>query len=179
MQSKKYTMNAAVIAPGDILLFYHPRGVELVISFLTKSSFYHVAIALNQHELIEAVASGVIRSALETKRGKRFLVISPRSKDAARAAVVWAKSKIGDGYDPADLVSIALDRIFAHLHVYFARKGRFTCGEFVATAYKQAGSNLIPNVNPQDVVPADFARLLPRKVRSTFFGANSLGLRTP
>lgn len=168
MRSKKTAADTTVIVPGSILLFYHPRGMALFISLLTRSPFYHVAIGVNQKELIEAVPRGVVKTPLAAKRNNHFLVIAPASKDVAHAALVWAKSKIGDGYDPADLVSIAFDRIFAHLHVYLARKGRFTCGEFVATAYKEAGSNLIPHAKLEEVVPADFAHLLPRKIRQCF-----------
>lgn len=151
---------AGEIAPGSIALFYRPRGTALLISLFTKSPYYHVAIASNEHELIEALPSGVVRTALAEKRREHFYVIPPPSKKAADAATKWAESKIGDGYDTADLIAIACDRIFAHLHLYLARKDRFTCGEFVATAYEKAGHALIPNADPEVVVPADFGPLL-------------------
>jgi uncharacterized protein YycO len=160
VQKSKAKTNTEEIEPGSIVLFYRPRGKEWLISFFTKSPYYHVGLMLNQDELVEAVPSGVVRTALAEKRNKNFHVIPPPSKEAASAAVRWAKSKIGDGYDPADLLAIALDRIFAHLHIYVSAKDRFTCGEFVAQSYKEAGADLIPDIEVEEVVPADFARLL-------------------
>jgi hypothetical protein len=46
------------------------------------------------------------------------------------------------------------------LHVNKTVGDRYTCGEFVALAYRQAGRDLIPGIEPEDVEPADFARLL-------------------
>ena len=153
------------IEPGSIALFYRPRGKDWLISFFTKSPYYHVALMVDQKELIEAVPSGVVRTALAEKRNKHFHVIAPPSKEAGSAAVRWAKSKIGDGYDPKDLLAIAFDRMFAHLHIYVAAKDRFTCAEFVAQCYKEAGADLVPDVKVEEVVPADFARLLRGTVR--------------
>jgi len=151
-------------APGSILLFNRPRGLSWVISLLTRSPYYHVAIALNEAELIEAMPSGVTLTTM-AKKNEPFLVIPPPSKEAASAATKWAKAKIGDGYDPEDLLAIACDRIFGHLHIFLARKNRFTCGEFVATAYKEAGIKLIPKIRLEDTEPADFARLLSKRTR--------------
>jgi uncharacterized protein YycO len=153
--------NTGVIEPGSIALFYSPRGKDWFISFFTKSPYYHAAIMLDKDELVEAIPSGVVRTPLAKKRNKHFRVIAPPSKEIGLAVVRWAKSKIGDGYDPADLLAIALDRVFAHLHIYVAAKDRFTCGEFVAQAYKEVGVVLIPDVKVEEIVPADFARLLP------------------
>ena len=103
---------------------------------------------------------GVIRTALETKRGERFATIDPPTKAAAEQAVAWAIRNIGDGYDPKNLISLAFGRVFAHLHVDFTSRNRYTCGEFVATAFKKAGKPLFADLEPEDVVPADFSRLL-------------------
>jgi len=154
--------SAVDIAPGSIALFFRPHGTAWLISLFTKSPFYHVAITLNENELIEALPSGVVRTALAQKRREHFYLIPPPSKEAAQTAIRWAESKIGDGYDPADLIAIACDRIFAHLNIYLAHKDRFTCGEFVATAYEKAGRELVPNAEPEVVVPADFGPLLPQ-----------------
>lgn len=153
---------AADIAPGSIALFYRPHGSAWLISLFTKSPYYHVAIALSENELIEALPSGVVKTALVKKRHEHFYLIPPPSKKAAETAIEWAESKLGAGYDPADLIAIACDRIFARLHVYVARKDRFTCGEFVATAYDKAGHDLVPDAELELVVPADFGPLLPQ-----------------
>jgi uncharacterized protein YycO len=148
------------ISPGDILLFYRPPGRFSLTTIFTRSPYYHVAIAVDERYIIEAMPVGVIRTALETKRGERFAIIDPPTKAAAEQAVAWAIRNIGDGYDPKDLVSLAFGRVFAHLHVNFTSRNRYTCGEFVATAFKKAGKPLFADLEPEEVVPADFARML-------------------
>lgn len=151
------------MAPGDIFLFHHPRGKSKLIAWLTKSPFYHVAIGVNPNEVIEAMPSGVVRTNLD-KRPKDEFVVIPAPKGGGQAALEWAQSKIGDGYDARDLIGLGLDRVFTHLHINYVRGDRFTCGEFVATAFQNAGARLFPDIGPEDVLPADFARLLPENV---------------
>jgi uncharacterized protein YycO len=151
--------------PGDIVLFYGAHGLAKLISFFTKSRYYHVAIAINSRDLVEAVPRGVIRCSLHSRRNAKFVVIPPPTHSVGTAALKWAESRVGDGYDPGDLLAIAFDRIFAHLHLGYYSADRFTCGEFVATAFHKAGSHLFSDLDPADVVPADFARLLPKEAR--------------
>lgn len=151
------------IAAGDILLFYRPRGLGIFVSLLTRSPYYHVALGIDSKRLVEAVANGVIQSDLDSKRGKRFVVIPPQDKASAERAVSWAIGKIGDGYDPKDLLAIALGRIFGRLQVHFVTGDRYTCAEFVAMAFKEGGADLFPDLDPEEVIPADFARLLPAR----------------
>ena len=155
-------MGQPSMASGDIMLFYHPRGVARLISFFTRSPYYHVAIAENPNELIEAVPRGVVRTSLASKGKARFVIVSSPGKEPAKAALHWAESKVGDGYDPSDLLAIALDRIFTQVHVNLVHGDRFTCGEFIATAFKETGVVLFPDLDLEDVVSADFARLLPK-----------------
>lgn len=145
---------------GDILLFYEPKGQFKLITFFTRSPYYHVALAVDENYIIEAMPRGVVRTAIDAKRGKRWHVIHSPSAQAAEQAVDWAIQHIGDGYDPKDLISLGLDRVFAHLHINFTSPGRFTCGEFVAAAFKSAGRPLFKDLEPEDTMPSDYARLL-------------------
>ncbi len=160
-------VTSTTMTAGDILLFYEPRGRISLVTLLTRSSCYHVAICVDAKYIIEAMPRGVIRTDIATKRGERFLIIPPPSESAADSAVKWAIKHIGDGYDPKDLVSLALDRVFAHLRINYISGGRFTCSEFVATAYEKAGKPLFSDIAPQKAVPSDFARLLPESARKT------------
>ena len=132
----------------------------MLVSLLTRSPYYHVALGIDSKRLVEAMANGVVQSDIESKRGEHFLVTPAPNKKAERA-VRWAKGKIGDGYDPNDLVAIALERTFKGLHVHFVTGDRYTCAEFVTMAFKEAGHILFPDLDPEEVIPADFARLLP------------------
>ncbi|HLJ82877.1 MAG TPA: hypothetical protein VKT51_01720 [Candidatus Eremiobacteraceae bacterium] len=146
---------------GDIVLFYQPKGHFKLVTLFTRSPYYHVAIAVDERYIVEAMPRGVVRTAIESKRGRRWVVIDPPDKKVAERAVAWAIKRIGDGYDPWDLISLGLDRLFAHLHVNFTSRGRYTCSEFVAAAFKAAGKPLLKDLEPEDTLPSDFARLLP------------------
>jgi len=150
-----------MIVPGDIVLFYRPRGLSQFISLVTRSPFYHVAIAAGDDTVIEAVPSGVRCRNVNPDGHKRSYVTIPSPDGACDAALAWAKTQIGDGYDSRDLVGLVLDRMLAHAHVNYVAGDRYTCGEFVALAFERAGARLFPDLDSADVVPADFARFLP------------------
>jgi hypothetical protein len=93
--------------------------------------------------------------------GHEFVVIPPPNAAGPRA-LDWAKSKLGDGYDNVGLAVLVLERIFMHLHINYRPSGdRFTCAEFVARAFEEAGTPLFPDLKSPEVIPADFARLIP------------------
>jgi uncharacterized protein YycO len=148
-------------APGDILLFYHPRGLSRFITLLTRSPFYHVAIYAGSHEVIEAIPSGVVRRDINPQGRVRHHLVIAAPKGKGPATLAWAETKIGDGYDSKNLAGLVLDRVFAHLHVNFVIGDRYTCGEFVASAFEAVDVRLFSDIDAADVLPADFARLLP------------------
>ena len=155
-------------SPGDIVIFYGPHNpLSAAISLLTRSTFYHVAIVAEHNDVIEATPKGVMRTSMDSKRNHKFVAIPAPSESAGRAALKWAEAQVGDGYDPADLLAIVLDRMFRHLHINLVHGDRYTCGEFVATAFDKAGLRLFPDIDCEAVVPADFARLLPQRKHQT------------
>jgi hypothetical protein len=58
---------------------------------------------------------------------------------------------------------ILLDRVVHAAKVHYEPFGKYSCGEFVARAYREAGVVLFPDLQDADVEPADFARFLPKK----------------
>jgi uncharacterized protein YycO len=150
---------------GDILLFYRPVGKDRVISLVTKSPYFHVALGCEPYGVVEAVPRGVRRRDLSTARAQHPYVVIPAFPDSGEAAAAWALTQVGDGYDTADLAVIVLHRIFKIFRINYTVGDRFTCGEFVASAYEHAGRRLFPDIDTEDVVPADFVRFLPEKLR--------------
>ncbi|HKW44274.1 MAG TPA: hypothetical protein VJN22_01370 [Candidatus Eremiobacteraceae bacterium] len=148
---------------GDILLFYRARGINRFITLVTKSPFYHVAISLGGELIVEARPKGVEKNDLRKRRGGEIFtrIPAPGTDDEADNAARWTISKVGDGYDAAGVVAMVLDRAFVQLHVNKVVGDRYSCGEFVALAYRQAGRDLFPDIEAEDVAPGDFARLLP------------------
>lgn len=150
---------------GDLLLFYRARGRDRVISLVTGSPFFHVALAGSEHVILEAVPRGVRRRDLRTEPDRHPFLVIPAFADHRAAAVRWAETQVGDGYDAVDIGVIVLHRIFRLFAVNYTIGDRYTCGEFVARAYDEAGKRLFPDIDTADVVPADFRRFLPAPLR--------------
>lgn len=146
--------------PGDLLLYFHARGMNRIITWFTRSPYYHVAFYEGDFKLIEARPKGVVRQDMRTRKGGGHFRVIPSPTGKSLEALQWAQSKVGDGYDHFDLVVIVLEHIFHHLHLNYTPRDKFTCGEFVAMAFQQVGAPLFPDRSPADVVPADFAKFL-------------------
>ncbi len=157
------TRDALPIKPGRIVVFYGARGLTRAISLATHSPFYHVAIAAGGSKVIEAIPSGVTCRDVHPGRPRRFLTL-PAPDATGPTALAWARTQIGDGYDSRDFLGLVLDRLMPEAHVNVASGDRFTCGEFVAAAFRRAGSILFPDMDDADVVPADFARFIPASI---------------
>lgn len=163
--------------PGDILLFNRAKGLNRIITWFTNSPFYHVGISLGEGRVVEARPRGVvIRNLLGKEGDKRFEIIPAENiggREAALAAMKWAQTQVGDGYDPFNVAAIILDRSFSCIACNTTLPGRWACGEFVATAFEEAGVELFPEHDIAIVVPADYAPFL-RKVPQTATGATQL-----
>lgn len=151
--------------PGDILLFKRARGLNRMITWFTKSRFYHVGIFEGGTNVIEARPRGVVRRDLNGPDGDRAFTVIPAPEGKGEQALNWAKGQIGDGYDPIDVFVIILETIFKNLKLNYSSDNKYSCGEFVATAYQEAGIDLFPGQEPARTVPADFEKYLPWKRR--------------
>jgi hypothetical protein len=149
--------------PGDLLLFHNARGMNRIITVFTGSPFYHVAMYVSKDNAIEATLKGVGYRDLR-KPGNSYVVV-PAPAGNGCAAVAWAKTQVGDSYAGLDLAVIAVDRFFRFIHFNYTPPGKYSCGEFVETAYEHAGARLIPDRDLDDVVPGDFARFVPAAER--------------
>ena len=133
----------------------------MVISFLTRSPYYHVAIFEQGTDTIEARQRGVVRRDLRTKEGGHVFTVIPAPEGKGQLALDWARAKIGSKFDRLDFLVILIDRLVTRLRLHYQSFGAYSCGEFVAKAFSAAGVRLFPDLNDDDVEPADFARFLP------------------
>ncbi len=146
--------------PGDILLFVHGhRLFDDFIKLMTLSKYYHAAIYASQGNVWEARPRGVELNSLQGRRGT-FVVI-PAAGGKGREALAWAETQKGAGYDRIDNLVILLEHVFVRLHLNIVPKGKYSCAEFVATAFYHAGERLFPDRDLNDIEPKDFARLRP------------------
>ncbi len=146
--------------PGDILLFHRAAGLNRFITWFTRSPYYHVAIYAGNNCVIEARPKGVVRRDLRTREGGHHFVVIADPTGKGREALNWAETKVGEGYDRADVAVIILERVFQHLHINHTPRDKFACGEFVAMAFQEVGAPLFTGRAPADIVPGDFASLL-------------------
>ena len=154
----------AMAKPGDILLFDQPKGgLGAIISLVTRSTYYHVAIFDEATYTIEARQRGVVRRDLRTPEGGHTFTVIAAPEGKGQLALDWARAKIGAKFDRLDFLVILIDRFVTRLRLHHHGFGAYSCGEFVAKAFSAAGVRLFPDLNDDDVEPADFARLLPKK----------------
>jgi uncharacterized protein YycO len=145
-----------------MLLFSQPKGgLGTIISFVTRSSYYHVAIFEGGTMTIEARQRGVVRRDLRSKEGGHVFTVIPAPEGKGAVALDWARAKIGSKFDRLDFLVILVDRLVTRLRLHYHSFGAYSCGEFVAKAFDAAGARLFPDLNDDDVEPADFARFLP------------------
>ena len=156
----------ATAKPGDILLFDQPKGgLGTIISLVTRSTYYHVAIFEGETFTIEARQRGVVRRDLRTKEGGHTFRVIPAPEGKGPIALDWARAKIGSKFDRLDFLVILVDRFITRLRLHYHGFGAYSCGEFVAKAFTAAGVRLFHDLNDDDVEPADFARFLPPSER--------------
>lgn len=148
--------------PGDIFLFHRAQGLNRVITWFTRSRYYHVAIFAGGYEVIEARPRGVVRRDLRGKEGAHHYIVLPQSESAGMNALAWAESKIGDRYDHLDIFVIVAERVFRHLRINYTARNKFTCGKFIACAFSETGADLFPGRNTAGIVPANFAHFVIR-----------------
>ena len=153
--------------PGDILLFAGAKGINLLIAWFGGTPYFHAAIYAGDDEIVEARPSGVARRNLTTKYGSHCIAVlpAPGGRDCGRKALAWAQTQIGAPYDPIDLLVIFLERVFRKWQINYTTKNKYSCGEFVARAWIEAGNPLLPQRDPDDTQPADIAKLLPDGVK--------------
>ncbi len=130
---------------------------------MTRSPYYHAALFDRDTFTIEARQRGVVRRDLRSKEGGHTWTVIPAPQGYGPSALEWARSQIGDKFDRLDLLVILIDRVFRRLQIHYEPFGKYSCGEFVARAFREAGVVLFPELQDADVEPADFARFLPKK----------------
>lgn len=143
---------------GDILLFHNAKGINKLITMLTGSPFYHAALYSGDGNVVEAIASGVVNGNLIGREKDYVVIASPHGR--GEEAMLWAETQIGDGYDFMDLAFIFLERICKIIHYNYTSASKYSCGEFVATAYDKAGVHNYPKSELSEVIPGDFAQFV-------------------
>lgn len=145
--------------PGDILLFFRPaRKRDYIIQMFTNSPFYHAALYAGEGQVIEARPRGVARNDLRGR--EENFVVAPAPEGKGAEALAWAETRIGDAFNRNDMLVIALEHLFTHWDINYTTPNEYTCAEFVTTAYQHAGVRLFPDLDLDEVAPANLAAFL-------------------
>ena len=147
--------------PGDILLFQRARGLNRIITWFSRSRFYHVGLYAGETFVVEARPVGVVRRdlSLPGNDGHFRVIAAPPGK--GRAALRWAEKQIGDGYAPFSVLTLVCDRLFRNWNINITQPDQYSCGELVAESFAESGVALFPGRANEQVAPWDFARFLP------------------
>lgn len=145
---------------GDILLFNRARKWNRLITWFTRSQYYHVAIYEGKHHVVEARPRGVVRRDLNGPDGDKAFDVIAAPEGKGIAALQWAQKQIGKRYSKRDVFILIMERVFSSLDLNYRTRGKFSCGELVTCAFKNAGVTLFPDINSEIVVPADFEQLI-------------------
>lgn len=146
--------------PGDILLFYNAGGLARLVTWYSGSPFYHVAIYAGEGHVLEARPRGVVRRDLSGPIGGRDFAVIRAPGQSGPEALAWAQRHLGDNYGFLNVAGLMLDRVFQHLNLNRTLPGQWSCGDYVATAFAQAGHDLFAGRNSANLLPKDFALLL-------------------
>jgi hypothetical protein len=122
-----------------------------------------VALFEQESFTIEARQRGVVRRDLRAKEGGHTWTVIPAPQGHGADALGWAVSQIGDRFDRVDFLVILLDRIVRVLRIHYEPFGKYSCGEFVVRAFREAGVVLFPDLQDADVEPADFVRFIAKE----------------
>lgn len=153
--------------PGDLLLFTRAKGLNKMITMYSRSPYYHVAFYAGGPFVVEARPRGVVRRDLRGPDGDKIFVVAPLTKvsgctrEQAIAALRWAESKIGLGYDPLNVFAMVLDRTLPCWRVPSVDNERYACGEIVTQALREAGFDPLEGMDSPDVLPGDFEKYVP------------------
>src|SRR5262249_3119431 len=133
---------------GDILLFTHARGLNLVITTLTRSPYYHVGIYAGEGTVVEMRVKRALIRDLRGKAGAHHFVVIPAPDGKGKEALHWARHEVrmGARYDERDIMVMLLDRIFFNLHLNYTPNTEYTCSEFIAVAFDKVGVRLFPDI---------------------------------
>jgi uncharacterized protein YycO len=149
--------------PGDLLLFTHARGLNRLITWYSRTPYYHIAFYAGGPFVVEARPRGVVRRDLRGPDGdKSFVVVpAPCSRELARGALRWAEDRVGLGYDPINVGTMVLDRALPCWRVPEVPNNRYACGELIVEALRAQGFDPMPGAQAADVLPSDFMKYLP------------------
>jgi uncharacterized protein YycO len=157
-----YVFISSRLVAGDIILSTVPTDLlSFIIRVATSSDFSHAAICSKPGLLVEARGFGVARVALDrlaVRELSNVRVLRLRSETVSNAAEIAAKA--------AEYAEAAVFSRYSYVGAALAllprlsierRYDEFFCSHLVAEAYRTAGVELLPGIDPTKTVPGAIA----------------------
>ena len=150
--------------PGDILLFKRARKWNRLITWFTRSPYYHVAIYEGRDHVVEARPRGVVRRDLNGPDGDKSFEVIPAPEGRGAEALRWAEQQVGKRYGKRDVAVLIAGRVANEPRPRYNTRDKFSCGELVTCAFQNAGVPLFPGhdlrsgylrANPRDPVAVE------------------------
>jgi cell wall-associated NlpC family hydrolase len=152
-------MKTSEIKQGDLLFLSGKGIIETIIQWVTRSKFYHVAVFINDHELIEAQGgektSIVPLSKYLNSKDNLYVYRDVTLTDYERYKIAnYALSHQGIEYNYMSILAELL-RYEMHILIENYNEGnKRICSSFVNDCFKSIGKKLseqkVPS--PQDIV---------------------------
>ena len=140
---------------GDLVIVQGRGFFSHIIEDVTDSSYSHVAIIVNQEQVIEAM--GLKRTGYQTinfYRGQDVFTCPLLTEIQRQQIVNFLINQIGTHYDYL-LLFWELIRYGFHVLFPYTEDKKYICSTLAADAYKVAGVNLTPKIKYPS--PADIA----------------------
>ena len=162
------------IQDGDLVLCSGNGPMSRMIRWLTKSRFSHAGVLFHWHGRVliaEAVGAHGVRVWLLSQAVKKYsgrvTLFQPtpeaRAKLDLSALLFGTLEYLGVGYRTMGLFQVGWHLIWGRKRALKdptrrPPKREFICSEFVSTAYRDAGVDLVPDVPDGFTTPADIER---------------------
>ena len=161
-------MNAEFV-PGDFVLAHRHRPFAALITFAQRRRFRgpdrrfahwsHAALIVGADgSLVEAEATGVVRSSIDKYRDGEYHVVrfgADFTPDCRAAAVAYAESQVGQAFGYLDMAGASLHLLFGW-PLRWVRRNHEICSSLVVKAL-QHGDRLC-EFDPPTTLPADLAK---------------------
>lgn len=145
---------------GDILFYGSGNGSleDQVIAAWTNSPYVHVAVAVSDTEMVQALSGGVNKAPIHTPDAMWSYQEHIAGGNLQRG-IEWIKAQVGSSYGFIDIFDAVVERFEKGVTLV---GDHYDCSALAAEFLIQCGDvpEMLNVTNPHTITPADLAKLL-------------------